>query len=261
MDFFFQSNWTSEKDQMDFSEVQSFELRFTSLVTAVPTITRCHDRAITIPGMFLIYAIVNTSEISSGQCILCIVPTIFHWWRLPICLPLSHYPPRPWPLAITRCNVRRRSMCRRGGGGADLHQVDTCELGLLVAKVGYADNMGTEYRRGTAPGPVDVCRHSTASGVCIGSAVCQTLVLCDSWRCLKQPECYVTPVRRGHDSTVFESHQLTLPKFWIDSTHDTSGFQRNWTNSAHDSSGVFIKWFESAHDPGGKHTILILFMF
>ena len=35
--------------------------------------------------------------------------------------------------------------------------------------------------------------------------------------------------RIEHEATPFESNQLTLRRFWIDSSHDSSGFYRNWT--------------------------------
>ena len=43
--------------------------------------------------------------------------------------------------------------------------------------------------------------------------------------------------RLGYDSASFESNQLALPKFWINLTHDSSGFPEK-NRSTHDSSGL-----------------------
>ena len=43
--------------------------------------------------------------------------------------------------------------------------------------------------------------------------------------------------RLVYDPALLESNQLALPKFWIKSTPNSSGFPRNWFNSTHSSYG------------------------
>ena len=46
----------------------------------------------------------------------------------------------------------------------------------------------------------------------------------------------------------FYSNQLSLRKFWVDSTHDSKWLYKNWFESSHDSKRIFEIWFKSTHD-------------
>ena len=52
----------------------------------------------------------------------------------------------------------------------------------------------------------------------------------------------------GTTQNIFYSYQLSLKKFWFDSTHDSQWLYRNWFKSTHDSKWISENWLKSTHD-------------
>ena len=61
----------------------------------------------------------------------------------------------------------------------------------------------------------------------------------------------------GTSQNIFDSNQLSLRRFWFDSTHDSQWLNRNWFKSAHDSKWICEIWIKSTDDSKSFKNILI----